>query len=118
MTAQRFVRVILLTFYSLDVSSRGSGDGEGSHRRSEGYASNSTVIDSANARCPRSCRAGMTDALEVRWFALDQFSASSFADKLSITCRYFASHSHDAWSSFDLETFERVVIEIHLMRRR
>ena len=54
---------------------------------------------------------------EVVRFAGEKFSAAHLADELALSCRHLPAHGYDMRSPFDFETFERVVIEVHLMRR-
>ena len=48
--------------------------------------------------------------------ALEHFAAAKFADEFAIARRDFAAHGHDMGSAFDFHSFERIVIDMHLVR--
>ena len=48
--------------------------------------------------------------------ALEKFSAPAFADKFSVARRDLATNGDEMWVAFDFESFEGVVIKIHLVR--
>lgn len=51
----------------------------------------------------------------MRRLALKKLSAAELADKFSVPDRDFAAHGDDVRSPFDFKTFERIVIEVHLV---
>src|ERR1043166_3012809 len=55
---------------------------------------------------------------KMSWRPLEKFAAPKLADKFSVTRRDFAANGDDMRTPFDLESFERTVIEIHLVRFR
>jgi len=55
---------------------------------------------------------------KVRRFALEVTTAAVFTNKLTVAGLNFAAHGHNVRSSVDRESFERIVVEIHLVRFR
>src|SRR4051812_1573563 len=52
---------------------------------------------------------------EMVRLALKKFPASNVADEFPIPCSNLAADGDDVRPPFDLESFERIVIQIHLM---
>src|SRR4030095_6415380 len=56
--------------------------------------------------------------LEMRRLAFQKLAAAEFADEFSVTRGNFPANGDDVRPSLNLESFKRIVIEVHLMRLR
>jgi len=48
--------------------------------------------------------------------AREKLSVANIADELSVPRRHLAAHRHGVRPALDIETFKRIVIQIHLVR--
>src|SRR5438132_9320828 len=55
-------------------------------------------------------------ALEMRWLAFQELAAAEFADEFAVTRRNFAADGDNVRPSLNLESFERIVVQVHLVR--
>ena len=61
----------------------------------------------------RNGKAALSRRLEVRRFPLDIAAAPNFTDEFTISRSDFSTNRYRVWAAFDLESLERIVIQVH-----